>query len=52
MEIRARCYVKSAGKEETQGGTENMVELQITDLGIEAQNRMGEAATMLYGGVR
>jgi len=50
MEIRARVYVKSAGEDQTQGGTEQKVELQVTDMEIGTQNVMGPAATLLYGG--
>lgn len=49
MEIRARVYVKKAGKEQTHGGEESSVELQVTDLGIEQSQRQGEIATLLYG---
>jgi hypothetical protein len=42
--------VKSAGEDQTQGGTEKKVELQVTDMEIGTQNVMGPAATLLYGG--
>jgi hypothetical protein len=49
MEIRARAYVKSAAVEQTQGGAEPKVELQVTDMEIRGVDMMREAATMLYG---
>ena len=48
--ITARAYVKSAGAEQTAGGTEKKVELQITDMEIGGAGNFGAAATMLYGG--
>ena len=48
--ITARAYVKSAGAEQTAGGTERKVEFQITDMEIGRVDTFGPAATMLYGG--
>jgi hypothetical protein len=49
MMIQARVYVSEAGAVKTQGGTEAMLKLQITDMAISGVERTTAAATMLYG---
>jgi hypothetical protein len=49
MMIQARVYVSEAGAVKTQGGTEAMLKLQITDMSISGVERTMSAATMLYG---
>jgi hypothetical protein len=48
--ITARAYVKETSATMVEGGVEPAVELQITDMSIDAGGGMGAAATMLYGG--
>ena len=48
--ITARAYVKETSATMVEGGTEQGLELQITDMSIEPAMSMGSAATMLYGG--
>lgn len=48
--IHAKAYVKETSATMVEGGVEPAVELQITDMSIDAGGGMGAAATMLYGG--
>lgn len=47
--ITARAYVKETSATMVEGGIKSGVELQITELSIDARNTIGSAAMMLYG---
>jgi len=48
--IHAKAYVQETSATMVEGGVDPSIELQITDMSIDAGGDMGAAATMLYGG--